>query len=94
MLANPVRRARARRWNHDRGWKYVGRTEENVALEEWPVDLWAEPWVRVGNQVSLRHPGDAQPLLVDCFFSTYDGRRHPFAALQLADETFIFFVPL
>lgn len=94
MAWNPIRRIRARRWNLDRGWKYVGRTAKDVALEDWPVDLWSQRWVRVGNQVLLQHPGNAQAIMVDCFFIIDKDKRHPFAALEMSDATFIFFVPV
>jgi len=93
MLGKMLRRGKARKFNRERGWKYVGRTPRGTALPDWPVDLWSYDWVKISDEVSLHHPGDANPIIARCHFVVRDQKRHPFATVEMQDGSHIFFVP-
>lgn len=93
MLGKVLRRRNARKKNRERGWKYVGRTSKGTALPQWPLDLWAFDWVKVSNEVCLHHPGDAEPIIAQCYLVVHKSKRHPFATVEMQDGSHIFFVP-
>lgn len=94
MVRGARNRWRARRWNHGRGWEFAGATGKDTALDGWPVNFWAHRWVHIGTQAELRDPLYGRRRMMPCYFVEAGGKRHAFAADELTDDEWVFFLPI
>ncbi|ANU08744.1 hypothetical protein [Paraurantiacibacter namhicola] len=91
--ANPIKRLRAKGFNRKRGWKFAGAVAERQDHPTWPVDFWLYKWVETGTSTELRDPIHGHRRMVRVWFVEADGVRHGFAADELSNGVWGFFLP-